>query len=155
MSTKTVSIEPVVDESIVEPIVEPVVVPIEPVVIVPVTCGHINKQFINTDGQREDLVCTLKSEHAGDHQAPHQSLQEFSGTRTPTLTYKIFNGKDYRVDTVIGYWGDAAGKNVEFYAADLAEKRAALAEFTEANPGNAEAHKQRARELGLIPKNRA
>jgi hypothetical protein len=49
-----------------------------------VSCGHINKQYHNQENELEDLACTLKKGHPGDHSA--------------------------EVDGRVNSWSDAAGK---------------------------------------------
>lgn len=119
------------------------------------TCGHINKQFVNTEGELEDLACSLDDGHAGDHQAEYIALREFSGVKNPSVKYKVFGGKEYMVVTEVGKWSDAAGKTSFEFATEMEQKRAELEAFKESNPGMADSHRQKARELGLIPKNRA
>ena len=118
-------------------------------------CNHINKQYHNLENVLEDLACILEEGHSGNHKAEHEALREFSGAKNPNLTYKVWAGKEYQVVIVAGEWSEEAGRSAAEYAAELEEKRKKLEEFKKSNPGMAESHKQKARELGLIPANRA
>ena len=118
-------------------------------------CGHINKHFKNMQGVLEDLPCSLESGHAGEHQAEYQALREFSGLKNPNQKYQVWMGKEYEVVTDIAEWSDAAGRPAAEIAQELAEKRAILDAFVKANPGMQDAHKQKARDLGLVPALRA
>lgn len=46
----------------------------------PTKCDHINRHFINADGVREDLLCTLQAGHEGDHSAPYTCLRLADGS---------------------------------------------------------------------------
>lgn len=118
-------------------------------------CNHINKQFVNTDGQYEDLKCELPDEHAGDHQAKYKCLRSIEGIKDPRRETIVKNGKEFYVVEEDAFWGDAAGKTTFEIAEEMAEKRKKLEAFKQANPGMADAHKAKARELGLIPSMRA
>lgn len=61
-------------------------------------CGHVNKHYINTDGQLEDAACTLPKGHAGDHSAIVKVLREYLWeVKDPSLTYKFFQGREYTI----------------------------------------------------------
>lgn len=122
---------------------------------VPKACGHVNKQYINMQGVLEDLQCELKDGHAGNHRAKYEALREFNGLKNPAYVYKIWMGKEYQVVEDIGEWGDAAARTAREIAVELEDKRAKLQAFVDANPGMNEAHKQKARDLGLVPALRA
>lgn len=118
-------------------------------------CNHVNKQFVNIEGQYEDLKCELPDGHVGDHQAKYKALRAVEGMKDPRKETVLFNGKEYYVVMEDGFWGDAAGKTAFEIAEEMEEKRRQLAAFKEANPGRGEEHRQKARELGLIPSVRA
>lgn len=118
-------------------------------------CKHINKQFIGIEGQLEDLVCDLPEGHTGEHRAKYKALRLVDGMKDPRKETKIMNGREYYIVEEDAEWGDAAGKTVFEIAEEMEAKRKQLAEFKEANPGMSDAHKAKARELGLIPANRA
>lgn len=78
-------------------------------------CGHVNKQFVNVDGVREDLACTLASDHSGDHEADYQCLRPVDGSIAQAKI--IAGGKKvleisrtkYLEVTERAYWSNAAG----------------------------------------------
>lgn len=85
----------------------------------PKLCGHINRQFINADGVREDLKCTLPDGHVDDHAAPYQCLRPVDGSikqakavasGKPILT---IGGKQFVEVTEAGEWSDGASIPVE------------------------------------------
>lgn len=119
------------------------------------TCSHVNKQHIGISDALEDLTCELEEGHSGDHEAPYKTLKFVDGVKDPRKEYIVKGGKEYLIETETAYWNDGAGKTYFEYQDEMAEKRAALEEFKKHNPGMSEAHKQKARELGLIPENRA
>lgn len=118
-------------------------------------CNHINKQFVNIQGQLEDLKCDLPDDHVGDHHAKYEALRLVEGIKDPRRKSTLFNGKDYYIEELDGFWTDAAGKSIFEYQEEMAEKRRLLDAFKEANPGRGEEYRQKARELGLIPSVRA
>lgn len=118
-------------------------------------CGHINKQFVNIDGQLEDLKCELPDGHDGDHKATYQCLRILDGMKNPALHYVVRNGREYLLTEEQAFWTDAAGKTIFEYQAEMEDKRRQLEEFKLANPGRNEEHRQKARDLGLLPINRA
>lgn len=118
-------------------------------------CNHVNKQFVNMQGQFEDLKCELPDGHAGDHQARYKCLRIVEGIKDPRKESQVLNGKEYYVVEETAFWGDAADKTVFEIAEEMEAKRKQLEEFKAANPGMADAHKAKARELGLIPAVRA
>ena len=118
-------------------------------------CDHINKQFVNIEGQLEDLTCDLPDGHAGDHHAKHKALRLIEGIKDPRRETALKDGREYYIVEEEGFWTDAAGKSTFEYQEEMAEKRAKLEAFKEANPGRGEEHRQKARELGLIPSVRA
>lgn len=118
-------------------------------------CDHINKQFVNIEGQLEDLTCDLPDGHAGDHHAKHKALRLIEGIKDPRRETALKDGREYYIVEEEGFWTDAAGKSTFEIADEMAEKRRKLEEFKAANPGRGEEHRQKARELGLIPSVRA
>lgn len=118
-------------------------------------CGHINRQYVNMQGVLEDLSCGLESGHSGNHKSKYTALREFSGLKNPNHSYQIWMGREYQVIEEEGEWTDAASRTADEIAAELDGKRQILQSFVNANPGMDEAHKQKARELGLIPSLRA
>lgn len=70
------------------------------------TCGHVNKQFVNKDGVRENLVCTLKKGHDGDHFAVFERVVTEYGVdkdNRPSVTGSHVQEEE-------GWWSDAAGE---------------------------------------------
>lgn len=73
-------------------------------------CGHVNKQYYNTQGILEDLVCVLPAGHSGDHSASCQTLLKHQyAIKDPAKEYVVKNGAEYEVVTQEAFWGDAAG----------------------------------------------
>ncbi len=68
-------------------------------------CGHINKQFINTEGKREDLACTLLKGHEGDHYAKHKHVVTDYGVDDNSRPVVVGT----HLEETEGYWSDAAG----------------------------------------------
>lgn len=77
----------------------------------PVTgvCGHINRHFVNIEGEPEDLVCDLPAGHAGNHEADYQCLRPRNGSiQDARLQGILISGKDYVVKTERADWSDGA-----------------------------------------------
>lgn len=75
-------------------------------VIVPKVCGHINKHYINPNGDLTDLACTLKPGHGGDHSAPCEKNVGSPVTNEKGITVKTA----WVVEPSVAYWNDAASK---------------------------------------------
>jgi len=118
-------------------------------------CNHINKQFVNIEGQYEDLKCALPEGHDGDHSAKYKALRAIEGIKDPRKETVIRDGREYYVVEEDAFWGDAAGRTTFEIAEEMEEKRAQLEAFKQINPGASEAHRAKARELGLVPALRA
>jgi len=71
----------------------------------PAVCGHINKQFFNKDGRREDLACTLPAGHEGDHFAKFEHVVTEYGLDENNL--EVVTGQ--HIETDDGFWSDSAG----------------------------------------------
>lgn len=98
-------------------------------------CGHINRHFVNSDGVREDLPCTLPVGHGGDHSAPYACLRAADGSiaqaraiaaGTPTLKLsgRVVQGVGYVPNqyvevTETAYWLDGASIPPEQIRPDL------------------------------------
>ena len=70
------------------------------------SCGHINKQFFNSKGEREDLACTLPAGHEGDHFALFEHVVTDYG---PDKEGR-FVAKGSHMEPAEAWWSDAAGK---------------------------------------------
>lgn len=117
-------------------------------------CNHINKQFINTDGQLEDLTCTLPVGHEGEHSSIYKCLRLVEGIKDPRKETVIRGGREFYVIDETAFWSDSAGKTVFEYADEMEEKRQKLAEYVANNPSDNDGKKRVARELGLVPQGR-
>lgn len=93
-------------------------------------CGHVNKHFYNTDGQLEDLVCTLpvghepvllRTDNIKDPGGEVRSVPVYSKLHQAEYEHKIADvipplkqrveGKPiiYKVEKAVAEWTDAAG----------------------------------------------
>lgn len=83
-------------------------------------CGHINKHFVNIEGEPEDLACDLPAGHAGNHEADYKCLRQPNGTIQDARLEKIsVSGKVYVVKTERGDWSDGAATPAENIQPDL------------------------------------
>lgn len=70
-----------------------------------VLCGHINRQFRNSDGELEDLTCKLPKGHDGDHWSKFTSAVAEYGLDENKRTVVTGTHKKEKD----GYWSDGAG----------------------------------------------
>jgi len=69
------------------------------------SCGHVNRQFWNSKGELEDLICHLPLGHEGDHWSKFISVKTDYGQ--DEMHRSIVTGT-HEVEKD-GYWSDGAG----------------------------------------------
>lgn len=83
-------------------------------------CGHINKHFVNVEGEPEDLPCDLPKGHAGNHEADYLCLRVRDGSiKDARLKSVIISGKEMVIKTERGEWSDEASTPTDEIKPDL------------------------------------
>jgi len=73
--------------------------------VAPQKCGHLNRHFVNSGGEREDLACQLKKGHEGNHWAKFEHQVTDYDYRPEA---KMFIAVGSHIEESEGEWSDGA-----------------------------------------------
>ena len=93
-------------------------------------CGHINRHFINIEGELTDLPCVLPKGHEGDHEADYLCYRPLDGSIKQARVISQAKASGKAITVVVGgkelietidraYWSDGASVPVSEIQPDL------------------------------------